>query len=82
MQVPVRETKLTIHRSEGEPQDEETTPKTEPEEIPSPASPPEEVKDHWICCECEHENSPELCGDPPKCVECQKEKCDECKPVE
>lgn len=72
-----------LKMSDGEPQDEEVTPKTPLEDEPENKSPPEDVKKHWICCKCEHENSPELVGDPPKCVDCSHEKCeDDCKMVE
>lgn len=74
---------LTNCRSDGEPHDEEVTPETPPEDQPEIKSPPEDVKEYWICCKCELENNPDMTGDPPKCSGCAHEKCEEdCKMVE
>lgn len=79
----MRKAILTNCRSDGEQHDEEVTPQTEPEVEPEPSSPPADVKKHWICCKCDHENNPDMGGDPPKCGNCPHEKCeDDCRMME
>ncbi|KAB5559790.1 hypothetical protein GE09DRAFT_1220458 [Coniochaeta sp. 2T2.1] len=61
---------------------EEVTPEPEEEEQVEPQRVPVDVANHWVCSECEHENNPDMCGDPPKCGNCGHEKCDDCNIVE